>query len=618
MLGQKALAVVLTALLLTLLAGYVLNVEETDETRTVYDPIADLTPVFASTSDRVMGFESYTGPYTVTAWSPATLIPRSTVSNAYLITPTVEDYDVHPVTWRESDHAMATGEPYGEMWRTTVPGVYLTRNGMTDGSTVYGGAGGTSTVTLWTNVLSYDVLDSEQPSSWATVAVPIMDLVGDIALVDGLRVTIDPSWWTGSGLQDRALYDYIYTTGYTETDRYHRITPTWSGTAHALSSTYTWSEPIQKWVDADGVSSRDVVFFRVDPTGYTARTLSASVDTPMVTEAIYADPTRLLDVTEDTATATWSANLRNPTLVTGRVDMLLMLNWSDDRIVIDAGGTSVTVDYSGTGADARVRMTVGDTEVPLGTLGAYRALILSFNGIDGTLDVFGVLRYENALAYETGPTLASVDYPVGSVTSVSVTADSGGAGVRIVGVWIQTDPSGVLWHDPSVDLTAYLPGDADALRIVMGGWIATGEAVTINGNPYEVTDGKITVVYTEGGKLRTKALALSGLTVDYHNGHVSVSSTGREPIDLGETVDSVITLTGTWYGSITADRIGETTVTGYTHANAWSMTEAQILILFIGISIVGTAICLAVRRDTWGIVDWAVVGVSIIIAFVLL
>lgn len=620
MLGQKSIAVVLTALLLTGLAGYFLNFEGVERTGYTYEKITDLDPVFSSVSVPSVDYERYTGPYTVTAWSPAGLIPTSSVANGYLITPTVEDYVRNTVSWKESDHAILTGEAYdGQIWRTTKDGVYYTTGGMSDGSTVYGGGGGTSAVGLWTTVLSYNVLDTDQPSAWATVAVSITDVIGDISLVDGLRITINPSWWEGSGLQLRALYDYDYLDGYKEPDRFKRYTPTWTGTPYALSSTYTWSEPLQQWVDADGVSADNILFFRVDPTGYTAKTLVASVDTPIVTTAIYADPTKLLDITEETDGATWSAHARNPTIVSGIVTMLLRLNWAEDVIYIDVGDTRVMVDYDGTGADASAWMTIDDTEIPLGRLGAYKGYIITFNGVEGRVDVSGIVQYENALSYTAlDGTIASSEFPTGAIDSITVTADAGGCGVRILDTYIQTDPSGLLWHDPDVDLSAYLPGDIDALRIVMGGWVATGDAVVVNGTHYPVEDGRISVPYVDQGAMKTRTMAVSGLTIDYWDGRVSISDTGGTAVDLGDVSDRHIGLIGTWYGSVTADRIDETTVTGYELANEWNMTVNQVVLMWIGLTMVGTAICLAVKRDSWGIIDWAVVGVSLLIGLLLI
>lgn len=618
MLGQKSIAVVLTALLLTGLAGYFLNFDQVERTGYTYEKITDLDPVFSSVSVPSVDYERYTGPYTVTAWSPAGLIPTSSVANGYLITPTVEDYVRNTVTWRETSHAMTTGETYGQMWRTTVDGVYLTSMGMSDGSTVYGGLGGTSSVMLWTNVLTYNII-GDQPSSWATVAVPIMDLVGDIDLVDGLRVVIDPDWWTGSGLQTKTLYDAEFTINYEEPDRYKRVVPTWSGDAHGLSSVYTWSAPIQKWVDSDGVTASDVLFFRIQTDGYTAKVLTASVDVPIVTTAIYADPTKLLDITEETDGATWSAHARNPTLISGIVTMLLRLNWAEDVIYIDVGDTRVMVDYDGTGADASAWMTIDDTEIPLGRLGAYKGYIITFNGVEGRVDVSGIVQYENALSYTAlDGTIASSEFPTGAIDSITVTADAGGCGVRILDTYIQTDPSGLLWHDPDVDLSAYLPGDVDALRIVMGGWVATGDAVIVNGVHYPVEDGRISVPYVDQGTLKTRTMAVSGLIVDYWDGRVSISDTGGTAVDLGDVSDRHIGLIGTWYGSVTADRIDETTVTGYELAHEWSMTVNQVVLMWIGLTMVGTAICLAVKRDSWGIIDWAVVGISLLIGLLLI
>lgn len=621
--GQKGLTVAIVALLLAISAGYFLNVSQVTETGLEYTKIADLDGILAAESQPSYDYEQYTGPYNVTAWAPASMIPTSSVSNAYLITPTVEDYTETTVTWRESDHALTTGRSnrsplLGLTWETTKDGVYLNQFGqMSDGSRIYGGLGGQGQDGLIIDMLTYNVLDAVQPSDWSAVAVPISDIIGDVDKVDGLKVTVAATWWTGSGLTSKVLYDPVFTIEHDDTGRYDRMIPTWSGEAHALSASYTWSGPLQKWVDSDGVSSYDIAFIRVDSTGYTARDLTATVGVPIITQATYADPTGLIDVTEETVAATWSSVAKNPTLVTGSVSMLLRLNWAGDRIYIDVDDTRVMVDYDGDGADARAWMTVDDVEVPLGKLGAYGGYILTFDGVRGALSVRGILAYENALAYEVGPTVGSTEWPIGAIGSVTVSADSGGVGVRIVESYIQTDPQGLMWHSPEIDLSAYLPAQADAMRVVMSGWVAVGDAVRIGGTSYPVDDSMVVVTYLDGETVQTKRYPVSGLVVDWYGGHLSIGRNG-DTVDLGPTSDHTIGLVGTWYGSVQADSIETVEKTGYELANAWDMTSNQLVLLFIFGLICGTTLCMAVRRDSWGLTDWTVVIVSGAIAFILL
>lgn len=621
--GQKGLAVAIVALLLAISAGYFLNVDQVTETGLEYTKIADLDGILAAESQPSHDYEQYAGPYNVTAWTPASMIPTSSVSNAYLITPTVEDYTETTVVWKESDHALTTGRSnrssiLGLTWETTKDGVYLNQYGqMSDSSRIYGGLGGQDQDGLIIDMLTYNVLDAVQPSDWSAVAVPISDIVGDTDKVDGLRVTVNVSWWAGSGLSSKVLYDPVFSIEHDDTGRYDRMVPTWSGEAHALSTSYTWSGPLQKWLDSDGVSAYDITFVRVDSTGYTARDLTATVGVPIITQATYADPTGLIDVTEETVAATWSSVTKNPTLVTGSVSMLLRLNWAGDRIYIDVDDTRVLVDYDGDGADARAWMTVDDAEVPLGKLGAYRGYILTFDGVRGALSVRGILAYENALSYEVGPTVGSTEWPIGAIGSVTVSADSGGAGVRIVESYIQTDPQGLIWHSPEIDLSAYLPAQADAMRVVMSGWVAVGDAVRIGGTSYPVTDSMVAVTYLDEETVKTKRFPVSGLVVDWYGGHLSIGRSG-DTVDLGPSTDHTIGLVGTWYGSVQADSIETVEKTGYELANAWDMTSNQLVLIFLMGIMGGTALCMAVRRDTWGLTDWTVVIVSGAIGLILL
>lgn len=621
--GQKGLAVAIVALLLAISAGYFLNVNQVTETGLEYTKITDLDGILATESQPSYDYEQYTGPYNVTAWTPASMIPTSSVSNAYLITPTVEDYTETTVVWKESDHALTTGRSnrsslLGLTWETTKDRVYLTQYGqMSDGSRIYGGLGGQDQDGLIIDVLTYNVLDAVQPSDWSAVAVPISDIVGDTDKVDGLRVTVNASWWAGSGLSSKVLYDPVFSIEHDDTGRYDRMVPTWSGEAHALSASYTWSGPLQKWLDSDGVSAYDITFIRVDSTGYTARDLTATVGVPIITQATYADPTGLIDVTEETVAATWSSVTKNPTLVTGSVSMLLRLNWAGDRIYIDVDDTRAMVDYDGDGADARAWMTVDDVEVPLGKLGAYRGYILTFDGVRGALLVRGILAYENAMSYEVGPTVGSTEWPIGAIGSVTVSADSGGAGVRIVDSYIQTDPQGLMWHSPEIDLAAYLPAQADAMRVVMSGWVAVGDAVRIGGTSYPVDDSMVVVTYLDGETVKTKRFPVSGLVVDWYGGHLSIGRNG-DTVDLGPTSDHTIGLVGTWYGSVQANSIETVEKTGYELANAWDMTSNQLVLIYLMGIMGGTALCMAVRRDTWGLTDWTVVIVSGAIGLILL
>lgn len=204
--------------------------------------------------------------------------------------------------------------------------------------------------------------------------------------------------------------------------------------------------------------------------------------------------------------------------------------------------------------------------------------------------------------------LNATDSP--AIRTLSVT---GPTTAYVVDTWIESDPDGRLWGDPTIDLGAYFPDIvSNGARVVVSGYVAHGDSVTIGGHTCTVADGSIII---DGAK----AIALAGLCVDFlKDGTVKISNGTRSAV-LGEYSDAVLSFSGNWYFSSELDSIKErtTTVTNY-GIGSFDASVNWCVFTFIGISILTALIAGYYLREGCTALDWAIVVIADVVALTLL
>lgn len=204
---------------------------------------------------------------------------------------------------------------------------------------------------------------------------------------------------------------------------------------------------------------------------------------------------------------------------------------------------------------------------------------------------------------------------------------------------IQLDPDGRMWSNPSIYLQVYFPDNFDAddtPRVWFNGFVATGNALIINGQTYIVNDGRITV--------GTTSVELKGMAVDWEkandgNVHVYISPKGvyENRIDIGvlntedvavdlkmggtvQTVHTqkgyVISTEGVWYFEV---GLYDGTTEEYNKINlnltkGWGLSVKGACLLFCGCMIFLTAAgAYYVKDNQPDLTDWLITVIVIVV-----
>lgn len=248
---------------------------------------------------------------------------------------------------------------------------------------------------------------------------------------------------------------------------------------------------------------------------------------------------------------------------------------------------------------------------------------------------------------------------------------SGGTRAFVLTTYVQTDPLGKLWGNPTVYLAYYYPDyyvrddqgntgiPGSALRVLFNAFVASGTSMTINGQVMPIADGNITFTYyttetemdnstnppTEITVIVTNSITMpiKGMAVDWEDGHVYLVFTeqGKTRYDLGvydqRTVDvivdgedthkntiqtDVISATGTWYwqSNIYTIHHGIETVMKLDLSKGiegWGMSMQTSLLLFVAMMILCVAIVHYFYRDSddpMSITDWIIIGIAIFLS----
>lgn len=223
---------------------------------------------------------------------------------------------------------------------------------------------------------------------------------------------------------------------------------------------------------------------------------------------------------------------------------------------------------------------------PLGGLGnvPFEMVVLTLDALNNRVYWQGVTNYVGPTQY----TLLDYEYtlPGGGATveDLSGLVFNGNGLAYILSTTIATDPNGILWGNPSMDLVHYFPAVmSNGARVQFNGFVVTGQSITIDGHTYTVTDGSITV---DG-----KAHKLAGLAVDYRiDGHTYLVFTqeSKAVYDLGASGSKEIAASGTWYYTAELQTIN----TSIKESNSlvfggWNMDKSTACLVFVGFLVVG-------------------------------
>ena len=237
---------------------------------------------------------------------------------------------------------------------------------------------------------------------------------------------------------------------------------------------------------------------------------------------------------------------------------------------------------------------------------------------------------------------------------------AGGTKAYVYTTYVQVDPYGKLWGNPTVYLGYYYPdyyvrddhGNTDipgsALRVLFSAFVTSGTSMTINGITMPVEDGQITFTYytketviqtiiddtvnppqevqveVEITVTNTATMPIKGMAIDWEDGHVYLVFTEQDSTryDIGEydrdavnviiggddkdkdTIETdVISATGTWYWQASIYTINHEEVTVMKidlsqGLEGWGMSLQTSMLLFVAMLILGVAMIHYFTRES--------------------
>ena len=625
--GSKGTAIVIVALLLTVCVGYLTTFEDHTTTRTTYDNYSDLDALLYANSERSTSYDTYNSVYNVTGWTGAT-IPTSSTANQYPITKAVTSYTEGSITYSlPSPYTTSTASYYNHIlrgWNTNDSSVFLfnyniqtatptlNNNEGTD-YTLHGGysadyQNGSDHAKL-TYYLNNTAIDYSNVFYWSNINEVLTP-------TDGLKLTTDNMLFDASVTMSVSSLSSISSDVTNKPD----IKIMLSGTVYDSTYYMIYRLNTEQWTVYDSNDSVVATYSNVTVYHIGAESLSISTYTPVTTGPTYADPNGLVTLTQANINNVWSNYASNDTLVNAEVSFILQKPSTTNTSSLyrstitfyDSNGIAYTVYLTNT-AGQGYYITRSYDEKAL--IGEFDAVLITVNAVDKTLTARGIVSLTDANNYtaQDAPISFRMSTDLANITSIKITSFINAGKAHIVETKIFTDPKNILWNNFNLNLESYFPTVSDNMRVLLNGYVAQGDSLTINGNTYIVIDGKITVpVESTAGSIRYKALSIDGLAIDYTGGNTYLvfTNANNQTVDLGETTSYAIAGAGSWYFAANVYQIGSETVTTHDWVCSWSLEMNAAVLVFVALIGVGCGIGLYLRGDSFGVLDWAVVLLS--------
>lgn len=281
---------------------------------------------------------------------------------------------------------------------------------------------------------------------------------------------------------------------------------------------------------------------------------------------------------EGVDTTTWMNTHTN-----GDINILFRLN--------DLNGYDFNVSCAGASVDVRTNGTT--LFINNRDMGAWTTFILSFNAQRGIIGFQPVNSFSNFQVYTAGAqtNITSTSMTATSTDSFTVTRTNGTPtprwSVTSTTVWLNT--YNIVMIDPSINLRSYFPAsEQPILRLNFNSFSVIGDSITINNVNYPVTDGSITVTTNTAYEV----IPIRGLNITWDSTNNTIAlNNGKITIDLGESVSDTVSLYGAWYfvsnayeGYLTTEKAVEWDV------GHWVATFEQVIVIFLALLVAGLMI----------------------------
>lgn len=170
--------------------------------------------------------------------------------------------------------------------------------------------------------------------------------------------------------------------------------------------------------------------------------------------------------------------------------------------------------------------------------------------------------------------------------------------------------------DPSVTIGDHFPGMADAWRVTYDSIATYGNSMTINGETYTISNGKIiNAPYDYNNEIAYEDVDFKGLSISVFGGNTIMTYSNGKTYTQ-PTTSTTMSFSGIWY--FDADLYSITTGPEeiYKYSGGFGMDAAGAMATYIIMVMIGSFIMVKYRNP--GIIDWGIVLFSIAAAWVIL
>lgn len=317
---------------------------------------------------------------------------------------------------------------------------------------------------------------------------------------------------------------------------------------------------------------------------YTDTTLSKSLTATVSYAYSYSTPTymevnRGITITPSAgAVSRWSNGYDN-----GEIDIVLHAEdngttYSND-LTLSTGDTIHIV----RGADLHTLVTV-NADLPV-DVGVWASYVLTINASSGIITVTPIDIFANYTTF----TLFDYTFSAGTINPGAVTYidwDAGNSfGVTVYKTKVFLNTYSAVMHDPSIVIDDYF--DLSFMKIVFRSFALYGESMTINGQSYYGGADNQPIRDTGAIYVNDTQYSLQNLGVIYYDGHTYLSI-DKDTIDLGETVNKTVSMTGLWYFTTELYEGNTVTKTVYDwHPDVFSIDMSGLAILVVALLLLG-------------------------------
>lgn len=313
----------------------------------------------------------------------------------------------------------------------------------------------------------------------------------------------------------------------------------------------------------------------------------------------YLDVTKGIRIDENNVSDTiWNNEYEN-----GNVQLLFRAEdvGSTYHNELEVSGNTISVDYD----DSRFSVTLNDGDAV--DIGTWRSIILDINLENGDVSVIPVRTFNSYTNVQTDNTSIPIgnmtDYAASNTIAWKPTVNSLTFNVYSTSVFMNT--YGVVMVNPAIMITDYFTNLDNFYRLELNNFSIYGDSITINNQVGEVSSNRIT--------FGNESVIIKKLYITYADGNVYLSD-GSTQIDLGALESNNVVFGGAWYFKTILQKGYTDTKQVYTWDwQTFILDNTEFCIIYMGLVL--AAFIIARKYCAFTVMDYVVLGISLIIAF---